>query len=340
MNATAMTRIVDLCLRLDNHASRLYLSLARNAGTQDLKGFWQDIAAKNEQHLLYWNRLRRWADKGMLNNLFDDPQKALDELTGLEEKVYDLADSCAQVRRKKKAFTMAFKLEFYLLQPAFETLSQYVATFNGEAASDFSYERFVNRLFDALQQNELGTLELELVGEVIHRLWKENRRMAFLSNYDELTGIFNRRGLFNAITHLAHLAQRNENTVGVLMIDIDHFKAINDNFGHQFGDDMLRRVAGSIRKGIRASDVLGRYGGEEFLVFLPRVEPASLGEVGEKIRRAIETMPDVRASVTVSIGISHGHVGWEVDADVKALIYQADEKLLAAKAAGRNRIQR
>jgi PleD family two-component response regulator len=65
----------------------------------------------------------------------------------------------------------------------------------------------------------------------------------------------------------------------------------------------------------------------------------SLGEVGEKIRRAIETMPDTRASVTVSIGIAHGHVGREVDADVKALIYQADEKLLAAKAAGRNRIE-
>ncbi len=339
MNATAMTRIVERCLRLDNHASRLYLSLARNAGTQDLRGFWQDIAAKNEQHKYYWDRLRSWADKGMLNNLFDDPRKALDELTGLEEKVIDLADSCAMVRRKKKAFTMAFKLEFYLLHPAFETLSQYVATFDGDAASDFSYERFVNRLFDALQQNELGTLELELVGEVIHRLWKENRRMAFLSNYDELTGIFNRRGLFNAITHLAHLAQRNENTVGVLMIDIDHFKSINDNFGHQFGDDMLRRVAGTIRGGIRASDVLGRYGGEEFLVFLPRVEPASLGEVGEKIRRAIATIPDTRASVTVSIGIACGHMGRKVETDVKSLIYQADEKLLAAKAAGRNRIE-
>ncbi len=339
MNATRMTRIVEQCLRLDNHATRLYLNLARYAGSKDLKGFWQDIAAKNEQHLLYWDRLFNWAEKGMLNNLFDEPQKTLDELTALQEKVHDLADSCMQVRRKDKAFTMAFKLEFYLLHPAFETLSQYVATFNGEAGADFSYERFVNRLFDSLQQNELGTLELELVGEVIHRLWKENRRMAFLSNYDELTGIFNRRGLFNALAHLAHLAQRNKNTVGVLMIDIDHFKAINDNFGHQFGDDMLRRVAGCIRECIRASDVLGRYGGEEFLVFLSSVEPVSLGEVGEKIRRAIENMPDKQTNITVSIGIAYGHVGREVDTDVETLIRRADEKLLAAKTAGRNRIE-
>ncbi len=339
MDATTMIRIVEQCLQLDNHATRLYAGLARNAGSQDLKGFWQSLADENEQHMLYWDRLLSWAEKGMLNNLFDDPEKTLVELTGLQEKVLDLADSCARVRRKEKAFTMAFKLEFYLLHPDFETLSQYVATFNGNAGSDQSYERFVNRLFDALQKNNLGTLELELVGEVIHRLWKENRRMAFLSNCDELTGIFNRRGLFNAITHLAHLAQRNENAVGVLMIDIDHFKAVNDNFGHQYGDEMLRRVAGCIRDGIRASDVLGRYGGEEFLVFLPRVAPASLGDVGIKICRAIENMPDKHANITVSIGIAHGHVGREVDADIKTLIHRADEKLLAAKAAGRNRVE-
>jgi diguanylate cyclase (GGDEF)-like protein len=339
MNATTMTRTIDQCLLLDNHATRLYQGLAQHATSKDLKGFWQDIAEKNEQHLLYWDRLKRWADKGMLNNLFDDPQKTRDELTALQEKVCELVDGCARVRRKEKAFTMAFKLEFYLLHPAFETLSQYVATFNGEMGAGIEYERFVNRLFDALQQNELSTLELELVGEVIHRLWKENRRMAFLSNYDELTGIFNRRGLFNAITHLAHLAQRNDNTVSVMMIDIDRFKTVNDNFGHQFGDEVLRRVAVCIRECIRASDVLGRYGGEEFLVFLSSVEADALGEVGEKIRRAIEFMPDNQADVTVSIGIAHGHVGRDVDADIKALIHQADERLLGAKSAGRNRIE-
>ena len=339
MSAPTMTRIIDQCLRLDNHATRLYTSLANNAGGRELKEFWEDIASQNEQHLIYWDRLQRWADKGVLNNLFDDPRKILADLTALQEKVHDLADECGQIRRKEKAFTMAFKLEFYLLHPAFETLSQYVATFNGNAETDYSYERFVNRLFDALQKNELSTLELELVGEVIHRLWKENRRMAFLSNYDELTGVFNRRGLFNAITHLAHLAQRNENIVSVLMIDIDHFKTVNDTYGHQFGDDMLRRVAACIRESIRASDVIGRYGGEEFLVFLARVDAVSLKEVGEKIRRAIKNMSGNPAKVTVSIGIAHDYVGRQVDADIKQLIHTADENLLRAKGQGRNCVQ-
>lgn len=339
MSTTNMTEIIDQCFRMDSHATRLYTNLARNAGSQELKAFWQDIATQNETHLIYWNRMQKWAEKGMLNNLFDEPQQVLKELTALQEKVHYLADGCLEVRRKEKAFTMAFKLEFYLLHPAFETLSQYVETFNGSADANSSCERFVSRLFDALQQNELSTLELELVGEVIHRLWKENRRMAFLSNYDELTGVFNRRGLFNAITHIAHLAQRNGHTVSALMIDIDRFKAVNDTYGHQFGDEVLRRVADCIRESIRASDVLGRYGGEEFLVFLPHVEVVSLNDVGEKIRKGIETMPDNPAEVTVSIGVAHGLVGREVDKDVKKLIHIADERLLKAKAKGRNCIQ-
>jgi diguanylate cyclase (GGDEF)-like protein len=338
MDATLMTRVVKQCLHLDNHATRLYLSLANHATDRDLKRFWQGTAEKNERHVNYWGLLLEWTEKGILNNLFDNPQKTLDELDRLEGKVRELADNSVHVTRKEKAFAIAFKLEFYLLHPAFETLCQYVATFNGKSGAEFGYDRFVTRLFDALQQNELSTMELELVGEVIYRLWKENRRMAFLSNYDELTGVFNRRGLFNAINHLAHLAQRNQNTVGILMIDIDNFKAVNDTYGHQVGDEILHRVASGIRGSIRASDVLGRYGGEEFLVFLSSVDPDALGEVGEKVRLAIESMPAAGSGVTVSIGIAHGSVGREVRADVKGLIHLADERLLGAKAAGRNRV--
>mgnify|MGYP000306642630 CR=1 FL=1 len=338
MSANCMTIMIDQCLRLDTHATRLYRQLSEQAGNPDLKVFWQTIARQNEQYLGYWENLFDWAAKGLLDNLFAAPQQTLDELTALQEKVRCLADVCSAAHQKEKAFTMAFKLEFYLLHPAIEMLGQYMATFNGAKAADGVYERFVGRLFDALQQHDLGTLELELVGDAIHRLWKENRRMAFLSNYDELTGIFNRRGLFNAIHHLAHLSQRNDNTVGVLMIDIDHFKVINDTFGHPFGDRILQRVAGCIRDDVRAADVLGRYGGEEFLVFLSRVDPVALGRIGEKIRKSIGDLSSDRLTVTVSIGISHGHVGRDVEKSIRELIKTADEKLLTAKASGRNRI--
>ncbi len=339
MTVAIMIRLIDQCLALDAHAARLYQQLADHADSRELKTFWMSIASQNKSYRHYWERLRGWAEKGMLNNLFDSPQQILDELTALHEKVGDLADHFGQVKQKEKAFTVAFKLEFYLLHPAFEALGQYMATFNETVEADTVYNRFVGRLFEALQQHDLATLELELVGEVIHRLWKENQRMAFLSNYDDLTGIFNRRGLFNAVYHLAHLSQRNDNFVGVLMIDIDHFKTINDTFGHPAGDQILKQVATCIRETIRASDVLGRYGGEEFLVFLSRVEPNALGQVGEKIRSAIAERFHETVKVTVSIGIAHGHVGRDVKESLQQLIDKADEKLLTAKASGRNRIE-
>lgn len=339
MSATIMTHVIDQCLQLDTHAIRLYRHLAEHAESQDLKKFWLSIAEQNETYRHYWERLQDWSAKGMLDNLFDTPQSILNELTALQEKVNHLANHCGQVHQKEKAFAVAFKLEFYLLHPAIETLGQYVATFNGTLPADVVYERFVGRLFEALQQHDLGTLELELVGEVIYRLWEENRRMALLSNYDELTGVFNRRGLFNAIHHLAHLSQRNNNVVGMLMIDIDHFKTINDTFGHPYGDQILQKVAKCIRGAIRSSDVLGRYGGEEFLVFLSRVAPMALKQIGEKIRKSIAKLSHATMTISVSIGIAYGHVQRDVDETINHLINSADEKLLMAKSTGRNRIE-
>lgn len=330
--------IVEQCLLMDNNASLIYQKLAQNAESGDLQVFWNGIAHENEKHILYWNKLLILAQKKLLENVFPNAGSVLSEVRTLGEKVSDLAKKSDRIHDIKSAFTMAFKLEFYLLHPAFDALSQYMSSFTGGLTSDIRYERFVNRLFEALNRYGLATMEFELVGETIHRIWKENRRMAFLSNYDELTGIFNRRGLFNAIDHLAHLAQRNGNMIGVLMIDIDHFKKINDALGHQIGDEILRDVAQTIQSGIRASDTVGRYGGEEFLVFLSRVDQVSLKEVGEKVRLSVQSMNETKQRITVSIGISSGMIGRDVDRDVKYLIKKADEKLYIAKTSGRNKV--
>ena len=335
--ADVMVPVVEQCLRLDSHATRIYQLLSFNAQNPKLRRFWQHIAEQNEQHLLYWNQLRTWANNGLFCNLFETPDKVLDELQHLEVKVKELAGRCEGAYAMEKAFALAFKLEFYLLHPAFETLFQYFHTLAEDASAIVQYDRHINTLFEALYENDLVTLELELLGETIHRLWQENRKMAVLSNTDELTGILNRRGLFNVMNHLGHLAQRNNNTVGMLMIDIDHFKNINDAHGHQKGDEVLKRVAATIKQNIRASDALGRYGGEEFLVFLTTVEADALNGVGEKVRRAVANsgggqLPDV----TISIGGACARVDKNVDQGIQLLIQMADKKLLQAKHSGRD----
>ena len=125
----------------------------------------------------------------------------------------------------------------------------------------------------------------------------------------------------------------------VLALDIDHFKSINDRFGHDAGDKVLARVAKACSGAIRAHDVVGRIGGEEFLVVLPRASLAEACEVGERIRRAVEAVrhDDIqpRLTVTISVGAAQSRPD---DNGAGALAKRADECLYAAKTTGRNRV--
>ncbi len=158
--------------------------------------------------------------------------------------------------------------------------------------------------------------------------------------YDPLTHCHNRRFLDEYIRQYEVLSQRHQRKVGFLMADLDYFKQVNDQYGHQIGDYVLREIARVIKSIIRRSDVLVRYGGEEFLVLLPEITPGTAMEVAEKIRVAVEgrrfDMPGAEnVQKTISIGVSE----YPQDADkfYKAIKY-ADVALYEAKKAGRNRI--
>jgi diguanylate cyclase (GGDEF)-like protein len=155
---------------------------------------------------------------------------------------------------------------------------------------------------------------------------------------DELTGLLNRRGVLQAAQGLiAQQAQKGE-PVSALMFDLDHFKSINDKFGHAVGDKALHLFAATASVSMRASDVLGRFGGEEFVALLP----GSLGEaklVAERVRSAFQaaggTVAGCDLKATVSIGAASGQPG----TDIVALLAAADAALYRAKANGRNRIE-
>lgn len=150
---------------------------------------------------------------------------------------------------------------------------------------------------------------------------------------DKLTGIFNRHRLDQALEEETRKAERYEETFGVLILDIDHFKPINDRFGHRAGDTVLREFVDVLRHNCRQTDILGRWGGEEFLIIAPHAEKATLLTLAEKLRTAIEatTFRDVER-VTTSIGASVYQDGDNPD----TLIKRADDALYEAKRQGRN----
>ncbi|MCJ7710798.1 MAG: GGDEF domain-containing protein, partial [Chloroflexi bacterium] len=162
-------------------------------------------------------------------------------------------------------------------------------------------------------------------------------RLERLAAIDPLTDAYNRRFGLGRLREEFARAVRAEAPLGVLMVDLDHFKTINDTYGHLVGDRLLRSVAGACRRVIREGDVLVRYGGEEFLVLLPGAGRDDVVQVGERIRRAIaETVVEdgeSRISVTVSIGAATYRDGSE---SPEALIDLADRALYEAKDGGRN----
>jgi diguanylate cyclase (GGDEF)-like protein len=146
---------------------------------------------------------------------------------------------------------------------------------------------------------------------------------------DELTGAYNRRLLMETLAREQARASRTGAAYSVCMIDVDHFKAVNDSLGHLEGDAVLRAVAAVAARGLRALDVFGRFGGEEFLVILPDTDRAGALRVAERIRAAVAA----ETRVTVTIGTAQS-----ARDDIAAVLARADRALYDGKAAGRNRV--
>ncbi len=158
---------------------------------------------------------------------------------------------------------------------------------------------------------------------------------------DQLTGLYNRRFLEETIDKLSAQIKRRGTSLGILMVDVDYFKQVNDTYGHDVGDRVLKSVADILQKNVRESDIVIRFGGEEFMVLLMDVQVGKSEEVAEKIRRAMENhtieAPGVVLKKTVSIGVSE----FPVDSDrIWQCIKFADVALYKAKEMGRNRIVR
>ena len=155
---------------------------------------------------------------------------------------------------------------------------------------------------------------------------------------DGLTGVNNKRFLLETLEREIPRARRHQRPLTLIMMDIDHFKNINDTYGHLAGDYVLKEQAQLVKSRLRPDDVLGRYGGEEFAVILPETDLQGGVAIAEELRQMIQehnfVFEQERIQVTMSMGLSQLHDGW----DVLQFIKQADERLYAAKREGRNRV--
>lgn len=168
---------------------------------------------------------------------------------------------------------------------------------------------------------------------------EENRR---LSITDSLTGAYNRRYLMEQLLREIERAARYGRRLSVLMCDVDHFKRINDTHGHLIGDEVLKWLAATLQKTVRACDWVARYGGEEFVAVLPETDLKSAAAAAEHLRDEIAAAPFVTATVSVPVTASFGVSGWAdgvpADATLDALLARCDAGVYSSKAAGRDRV--
>ena len=184
--------------------------------------------------------------------------------------------------------------------------------------------------------------EIEIVARVRSALrYKEHQdRLTEMAMHDSLTGLYNHRLLIELLERELSSAQRKAQSVSFCMADIDHFKTLNDRFGHQAGDFVLQEVSRILTQGLRKSDPVGRYGGEEFGIVLGSCAPETATALCERLRRSVERHPFLvqgqEIHITVSLGLAHADP--EEKITETDLVHRADTALYRAKAEGRNRL--
>lgn len=182
---------------------------------------------------------------------------------------------------------------------------------------------------------------LEIITEAL-RISLENffntKKLENEALLDPLTGCHNRRALYNYLDHDIAVTQRYKGDLSIIMFDIDHFKNVNDTYGHQAGDIVLKEVVKSAIASIRKSDYLARYGGEEFILVLPNTDSYNAAILAERLRATIESQMVNIGERAISITSSFGVATLRDGSDRDGLIQEADEMLYNAKSSGRNRV--
>jgi diguanylate cyclase (GGDEF)-like protein len=339
MKENLLAQIVTVCLKMDRYAVKIYQKLSQTAKDEELGKFWNKMSLEESKHVACWGDLLPLVEEGIIPPIFTHPEIILKELNANYDKIIAISKKSITSTDLSENFFLAFRLEFYLLHPALERLWHFYGILQKQEYNpENEYENHIQQFISAMEKFGAGTIELEVLAETVVRMWHQTKNMVQEANFDELTGILNRRGYFQAMTSLASLAKRNKFNSAVLMIDIDHFKQINDTLGHLTGDEVLKQIANIIKTNLRASDILGRFGGEEFIVFLPQIEGNSLYTLSEKIRTAIQEETKQKIAVTVSIGGATKKITGEIEIENRDLIQLADKNMYKAKRKGRNQV--
>ena len=224
----------------------------------------------------------------------------------------------------------------FIKKPFF--IEELVARISAQLRIKYIYDELVKHLEkEEILSRKLSDL-LEEIRVKNDKISSMNKMLKMQVITDPLTEVFNRRYLFEILKREIARVKRYNESLSVIMIDIDHFKKINDNYGHMVGDKVLKGIAKVLKERIRTSDIIARYGGEEFVVILTNADINVAKRIAEELRQKVENLvfkiDDKSIKTTISLGVSQ----LKPEDDIDSLLIRADENLYAAKNKGRNMV--
>ena len=237
----------------------------------------------------------------------------------------DGAELCHRIRARQRA-----PYQYILLVTAKDNTDDVVAGLDA-GADDYLTKPFERNELRARMR--VGKRILTLQDGLI----RAREDLRFQATHDALTGIWNRRAVFDLLQRELERATRSMSATGLLMLDLDHFKEVNDTYGHLAGDAVLREAAARVIQVVRSYDLVGRHGGEEFLVVLPGCDSNQVLQSAERVRAIIEATPIIVDRFAIRVTVSVGATSATSGTSQKELLGIADAALYQAKKAGRNR---
>jgi diguanylate cyclase (GGDEF)-like protein len=333
-----MQEILEMAVALDTTASHTYTRFAEVCGNRnpELRRLFEQMAREETEHVGWWTDLLDAWSQGLVPDIADE-HDLLGRLKEIDKQLVAVLPDDYSDLSVNRMLDVSAHLEFYMLDAVFGELTDLMRP-GGKIDARKAYSRHVLRLIEAIEKHHTESSLAPFLARVLHRTFRDQQRMVSFAMHDQLTQLFNRRGILSYLTQWLSWSERYGRPLGVVLIDVDYFKVINDTWGHPVGDEALRSIAATLQDVVRTSDVVGRFGGDEFIVIAPESDERELSILMNRIVEAIAASDSSVALETGphSVSVGGAWVPGSVEVSPEAIVAAADRSLYAAKNAGRS----